>query len=348
MRKFLHYLTGYSQLLIASDMNMNFIIRGMGRYAPERVLSNTDLEKIVETSDEWITTRTGIKRRHIAAEGENASDMAYEAAKVALKNAGMKAEELTHIVCGTFTPDAMVPSTACRIQEKLGVTGQMCVDVLAACSGFLYAMQTARGYLALDPDAKVLVVTSEVISRRINWEDRTTCVLFGDAAGAAIVTAGEADEKPRIVDVMLEADGSLGDLLTVNGGGSAYAYKKGEAVGDEFFVQMQGRDIFKHAVRNMVSISERVLAKHGIAKSEVDVLIPHQANYRIIDAVGRKFQIPEEKVFSNIHEYGNTSAASVPLAMAEAWDTGFIKPGDLVLVPTFGGGFTWGAGVFQF
>ena len=348
VRNILHGLTGQFQLLIPPDMNMNFILRGLGRYAPEKILSNADLEKIVETSDEWITTRTGIKRRHIAADGENASDMAYEAAKMALKNAGMEADELTHIVCGTFTPDAVIPSCACRIQEKLGLTGQMCVDVQAACSGFLYSMQAARGYLALEPDARILVVTSEVLSRRLNWEDRTTCVLFGDAAGAAILTAGETTETPRIVDIMLEADGSLGDLLTVNGGGSAYAYKKGEAVGDEFFVQMQGRDIFKHAVRNMVSISERLLEKHGVAKSEVDVLIPHQANYRIIDAVGRKFGIAEEKVYSNIHEYGNTSAASVPLALSEAWDDGFVKPGDLVLVPTFGGGFTWGAGLFQF
>lgn len=329
-------------------MKTNFIIRGLGMYAPERVVTNVDLEKIVDTSDEWITSRTGIRQRHVVAEDEAASDMAYEAAKKALAEAGMEADELTHIVCGTFTPDAVIPSTACRVQEKLGITGQMCIDVQAACSGFLYAMQTARGYLALEPESKVLVVTSEVISRRLNWEDRTTCVLFGDAAGAAIITTGEADETPRIVDVILAADGSLGDLLTVNGGGSAHSYKKGETVGDEYFVQMQGRDIFKHAVRNMVGISEKLLAKHGIDKNDVDVLIPHQANLRIIDAVGRKFDIPEEKVFSNIDRYGNTSAASVPVALTEAVQTGFIKKGDLVLMPTFGGGFTWGAGLIQF
>jgi len=328
-------------------MKTNFIIRGLGMYAPERVVTNVDLEKIVDTSDEWITSRTGIRQRHVVAEDEAASDMAYEAAKKALAEAGMEADELTHIVCGTFTPDAVIPSTACRVQEKLGITGQMCIDVQAACSGFLYAMQTARGYLALEPESKVLVVTSEVISRRLNWEDRTTCVLFGDAAGAAIITTGEADETPRIVDVILAADGSLGDLLTVNGGGSAHSYKKGETVGDEYFVQMQGRDIFKHAVRNMVGISEKLLAKHGIDKNDVDVLIPHQANLRIIDAVGRKFDIPEEKVFSNIDRYGNTSAASVPVALTEAVQTGFIKKGDLVLMPTFGGGFTWGAGLIR-
>jgi len=329
-------------------MNTNFILRGFGRYVPERILTNLDLEKIVDTSDEWITTRTGIKQRHIAADDQAASDLACEAAKNALADAGMEASDLTHIVCGTFTPDSMVPSTSCRIQEKLGIKGQMCVDVVAACSGFLYALQTARGYLMLDPDAKILVVTSEIISRRLNWEDRTTCVLFGDAAGATIMTNGEADEAPRVVDIALGADGKLGDLLTVNGGGSGWAYKKGDVVGDEFFVQMQGREIFKHAVRNMVAMSNKVLTQNGLDKTDVDVLIPHQANWRIIDAVGRKFEIPEEKVFSNIDRYGNTSAASVPLALSEALETGFIKKGDLVLMPTFGGGFTWGAGLIQF
>ncbi len=221
-------------------MNTHFILRGFGRYAPERVMTNADLEKIVDTSDEWITTRTGIKERHIAADDQAASDMAYEAAKVALADAGMDASELTHIVCGTFTPDSMVPSTACRIQEKFGIKGQACVDIAAACSGFVYALETARGYIALNPDSKVLVVTSEVISRRMNWEDRTTCVLFGDAAGAAIVTAGEAGEGPEIKDIRLAADGSLGDLLTVNGGGSRYAYKLGETVGEEFLSSSRG------------------------------------------------------------------------------------------------------------
>jgi len=329
-------------------MNTHFILRGFGRYAPERVMTNADLEKIVDTSDEWITTRTGIKERHIAADDQAASDMAYEAAKVALADAGMDASELTHIVCGTFTPDSMVPSTACRIQEKFGIKGQACVDIAAACSGFVYALETARGYIALNPDSKVLVVTSEVISRRMNWEDRTTCVLFGDAAGAAIVTAGEAGEGPEIKDIRLAADGSLGDLLTVNGGGSRYAYKLGETVGEEFFVQFQGREVFKHAVRNMCGICETVLKDNGMVKADVDVLIPHQANWRIIDAVGRKLEIPAERVFSNVDRYGNTSAASVPVALSEALDTEFVKKGDTVLIPTFGGGFTWAAALIQF
>ncbi len=236
----------------------------------------------------------------------------------------------------------------CRIQEKLGICGQMCMDVSAACSGFLYAMQTARGYLMLEPDARILVVTSEVISRRVNWEDRTTCVLFGDASGAVVLSNGEKGEGPHVVDIALGADGTLGDLLTVNGGGSAWAYRKGQTVGDEFFVQMKGREIFKHAVRNMCAMADKVLADNALTKDDVDVLIPHQANWRIIDAVGRKFEIPEEKVYSNVARYGNTSAASVPLALAEAVENGFVKKGNLVLMPTFGGGFTWGAGLIRF
>lgn len=329
-------------------MQNKFILRGFGHYAPEKVLTNFDLEKFVDTTDEWITTRTGIKQRHVVAEGEAASDMAVQSAKRALVDAGMEAEELTHIVCGTFTPDSMVPSTACRIQEKLGIKGQACIDVEAACSGFLYAMQVARGFIALDPAAKVLVVTTEVISNRLNWDDRTTCVLFGDASGATILTGGEASEGPQVLDVVLSADGSLGDLLTVNGGGSAFAYKKGDTVGDEFFVQMQGREIFKHAVRNMVAMSDQVLANQGVKRSEVDVLIPHQANWRIMESVAKKLRIPESKVFSNIHKYGNTSAASVPVALSEAVKEGVIKPGNKVLIPTFGGGFTFGAGLLQF
>jgi len=329
-------------------MQTNFILRGFGHYAPERVLTNADLEKIVDTTDEWITTRTGIKQRHIAAEGEAASDMAVKASRLALAEAGMAPEELTHIVVATFTPDSMIPSTACVLQSKLGISGQMCIDVSAACSGFLYALQTARGYLALEPEAKVLVVAAEAISRRTNWEDRGTCVLFGDAAGAAVLTGGGEDERPRLLDMMLAADGALGDLLTVHGGGSAYPYKMGEAVGPEYFVQMQGRETFKHAVRSMTSICEALLERHGVSKSEIDVLLPHQANWRIIDAVGRKFDIAPEKVFANIDRYANTSAASIPVALSEAVKTGFIKPGDLVLLTSFGGGFTWGSALVRF
>ncbi|MFH1914520.1 MAG: beta-ketoacyl-ACP synthase III [Pseudomonadota bacterium] len=328
-------------------MHTNFIIRGFGHYAPERVLTNADLEKFVDTTDEWITSRTGIKQRHIVAEGEASSDLGLVAARKALASAGMEASELTHIVFATFTPDYVIPSTACVLQEKLGIVGQMCIDVQAACSGFLYAVETARGYVALNPSAKVLVVAAEVVTSRVNWEDRATCVLFGDAAGAVVLTTG-ADENPRVVDIMLGADGALGDLLTVRGSGSAIPYKLGQAVGEEYFVEFQGREVFKHAVRHMASISEALMARHGLTSADVDVLIPHQANWRIIDAVGRKLGIPLERVYSNVDRYGNTSAASVPVALSEALELGVIKPGHRVLVPTFGGGFTWGAMLVQF
>jgi len=329
-------------------MHTNFILRGFGHYAPERVLTNADLEKIVDTTDEWITTRSGIKQRHIVAEGETSSDMGLAAARKALAAAGMAASDLTHIVFATFTPDYPIPSAACVLQEKLGISGQMCIDVQAACSGFLYAMETARGYVALNPSARVLVVAAEVVTSRINWEDRATCVLFGDAAGAVVLTAGGADESPRVVDILLGADGGLGDLLTVRGGGSAIPYKLGQAVGEEYFVEFQGREVFKYAVRQMTAISEEILEKHGLTKADVDVLVPHQANWRIIDAVGRKLEVPVERVFSNIDRYGNTSAASVPVALSEALEMGVIRPGHRVLVPTFGGGFTWGAMLAQF
>jgi 3-oxoacyl-[acyl-carrier-protein] synthase-3 len=329
-------------------MNTNFILRGFGHYAPERVMTNADLERFVDTSDEWITTRTGIKERHVVADGETSSDMGLEAARKALARAGMAASDLTHIVFATFTPDFVIPSAACVLQEKLGISGQFCLDVQAACSGFLYAMETARGQLALNPQARVLVVAAEVVTSRVNWEDRATCVLFGDAAGAAVLTAGDAAETPRVVDIMLGADGSLGELLTVRGGGSAIPYKLGEAVGEEYFVQFQGREVFKHAVRHMSAISQSLLAKHAMTTADVDVLIPHQANWRIIDAVGRKLEIPQERVFANVERYGNTSAASVPVAISEALEMGVIKPGNRVLVPTFGGGFTWGAMLLQF
>ncbi len=324
------------------------ILRGFGRYAPKRIVTNFDLEKIVDTNDEWITTRTGIKQRHFVAEGEAASDMAFEAARMALKDAGMEAEELTHIIFGTFTPDSSIPSAACRLQQKFGIKGQMCLDLSAACSGFLYSLEAARGYIALRPESRILVVCSEVISSRLNWEDRASCVLFGDAAGAAVITSGEAGELPGIIDIKLGADGSLGDLLTVNGGGSAYSYKMGEAVGPEYFVQLQGREVFKHAVRSMCNVCEELLELHGIDKQDIDVLLPHQANFRIMDAVGRKLEIPAEKVFSNIDSYANTSAASIPVALSEAVETGFIKKGDLVLLTSFGGGFTWGAALVRF
>ncbi len=256
-------------------MSIEIVLRGLGRHVPEKVLSNSDLETIVETSDEWITTRTGIKTRHVVSEGEYTSDLAVGAAEMALKNAGMDAEELTHIVVATFTPDAMVPSCACIVEEKLGIKGRAVYDIAAACSGFLYGLENARAILALHPEARVLVIGAETCTRRTNFDDRTTCVLFGDGAGAAIVTRD--GDGPKIRDVKLSSDGSLSKLLTVKGGGSSSSYEKvGDPIREDYFIQMEGREIFKHAVRSMTTVCNQILADNDMTRDQLNVLIPHQ------------------------------------------------------------------------
>ncbi len=329
-------------------MKQDAYIRGLGFYVPEKVLTNADLEKLVETSDEWITTRTGIKERRVAATGETTSDLAAQAAKAALADAGMDADALTHILLITLTPDFYCPPAACLLEEKLGIRGKFAQDVNAACSGFVYGLETARAIVALHPEAKVLVAAAEVLTSRTNWADRRTCVLFGDGAGAAVITGQPGPGSARIVDARLYSDGSLGHLLTVKGGGSGYPMKLGDVVDENFFVQMAGQEVFKHAVRNMTAVCEEVLAASGVTTDQVDFLIPHQANLRIIDAVAKKLSIPEERCVITIDRYGNSSASSVGIALAEARATGRIKEGDKVLLAVFGGGFTWGASLLQF
>lgn len=330
-------------------MDKKCVIRGLGRYVPENRLTNADLARMVETTDEWIMTRTGIKERRIASPGETTSSMAFEASKRALADAKMDADELTHILVPTFTPDSYIPSAACLLEQKLGVRGKYAADLGAACSGFLYGLETARAFVALYPAAKVLVAASEVVTSRVNWTDRATCVLFGDGAGAAVVTAGgRGVPGPRIKDILLSSDGRLAPLLTVNGGGSGFTYKLGEPVREDFFVQMQGQEVFKHAVRAMVEIGRQMLKKHDLTAGDIDVLVPHQANLRIIDAVGKKLKFDPARVFVNVERHGNTSAAAVALGLCDARDEGFIKKGDLALLLTFGGGFTWGAALLAF
>lgn len=323
-------------------------IRGLGFYVPEKVLTNADLEKIVETSDEWITTRTGIRERRVAAVGEATSDLACQAAKAALADAGMEADELTHILLYTLTPDYYCPPAACLLEEKLGIRGKFAQDVNAACSGFVFGLETARAILALHPEAKVLLCAAEVLTSRTNWADRRTCVLFGDGASAAVLTSEPGPGAARIVDARLYSDGSLGHLLTVKGGGSAYPLKLGDAADENFFVQMAGQEVFKHAVRNMVAVCEEVLDASGVSTETVDFLVPHQANLRIIDAVARKLAIPEARCVITVDRYGNSSASSIGIALAEARATGRIKEGDTALLTVFGGGFTWGAALVQF
>lgn len=329
-------------------MSSPCFISGLGLHLPRTTVTNADLEKMVDTSDEWIVTRTGITSRHIAQDDEPCSVLAYNAACKALDNAGLTASDLTHIFVGTFSGDYNLPTTACLLQDMLGLKGLPAFDLAAACSGFMYCLETARAYTCLYPEARILVVGSEVVTSRINFEDRTTCVLFGDGAGAAVITGQGHPGRIRVVDAMLKADGSVGNLLTVHGGGSACKPVLGETIGPEYFVQMNGRDVFKYAVRCMAEVSTAVLERNGLAAGDVDLIIPHQANIRIIEAIAKKLDVAMDKVFVNVDRIGNTSAASIPIALTEAVATGRIQPGMKVLLSSFGGGFTWASALLQF
>ena len=331
------------------DMNHPCYICGLGSSVPSRVLTNADLEKIVETSDEWITVRTGIKERHILDEEANASDHGVEAARAALSEAGLAPEDVTHLFVATCTPEHLSPSTSCVIAGKLGISSSsgrmgrvMCMDFNAACTGFVYGLELARATLSLHPEAVVLLVACESLSRRTNFTDRATCVLFGDAAGAVVLRS--SCEKPlwRVADVSCASDGSLRDLIQI-GGGTAAHIKVGDSIGPEGVVAMQGMAVFKHAVRNMAEESQSLLERNGMSFEDVDLFIPHQANLRIIKAVGERLGLGEDKVFANVQHYGNTSAATLPVGLADARQGGRVKPGMKVLLTSFGSGMTWGS-----
>ena len=325
-------------------------ICGLGSYVPPKILTNRDLEKLVDTSDEWIMSRTGIRQRHILDSGVNASDAALVAARAALTDAGVSAGELTHIFVATCSPDYFCPSTACLVAGRLGLSARseghgahvMCMDFNAACSGFLYGLELARSALALRPDAVVLLIGAEALSRRIDFSDRSTCVLFGDGAGAVVLHGAGTGCLWRVRDSVCCADGSMHDLI-VMGGGSAMEVKKGDALPDDFFLAMQGREVFRQAVRSMTAESLAMLERHGMQVSDIDLFIAHQANLRMIEAVGSRLGIAEDKVFINVQDYANTSAATLPLALDDARSQGRLKPGMKVLLATFGGGITWGA-----
>lgn len=330
-------------------MTKQSALKGLGFHVPDKIVSNQDLEKIIDTTDEWITTRTGIKTRHYAEPGIGTSDLALEASLKALKDAGMSPGDLTHIIVPTFTPDSYVPSAGCILQHKLGIPGIPSYDIAAACSGFLYGLENARALVALHPEANVLVAASEVISSRTNFKDRSTCVLFGDGAGAVVVGACDNAASPgRIIDILLTADGTLGELLTVKGGGSCTPPLLDAPIGPEYFVQMEGRDVFKHAVRSMATVCKDILTKNSLSTDDIDLVIPHQANIRIIQSLGKKLNVSPDRIFVNVDRYGNTSAASVPIALAEARDQGRITPGSKVLLTSFGGGFTCASTLLQF
>lgn len=320
-------------------------IIGTGHYVPEKILTNQDLENMVETNDEWIVTRTGIKERRIAAEHQAASDLAYEAAVMALNNAGITADQLGLIVVATLTPDVMCPSTACILQEKLGAKQAAAFDLSAACSGFIYSLASASQFVASGMYDYVLVVGSEVLSRITDYTDRNTCILFGDGAGAVVL--GPVEEGRGFEAFELGADGEGGISLLRAGcvGGSRYPKAECLPEGMTHYIWQNGREVFKFAVRIMDSLTISVLEKAGKTKEDIDLLVPHQANIRIIHSAMEKLGLTEDKVMINIDRYGNISAATVPIALSEAVEQGRLKRGDTVVLVGFGGGLTWGGAV---
>src|SRR5271157_2747547 len=314
-------------------------IIGTGSYAPEKVLTNSDLEKIVTTSDEWITDRTGIKERRIAGEKQATSDMALNASKNALKSAGLKAKELDLIIVATMTGDSPLPSTACLLQHRLDAKKAAAFDINAACSGFIYGLSVANSFIRSGQYKKILLVGSETLSRFTDWEDRNTCVLFGDGAGATVLEATTGDNG--ILSAELYADGSLSDLLTLPAGGSRHPSSK-ETIGKGMhFIKMKGNETFKVAVKVLESLVTDTLRQNNLKVSQLSFLVPHQANLRIIQATAKRLGLSMDKVIVNIDRYGNTSAASIPIALDEAVRSGRIRSNDYVLLEAFGGGLTW-------
>jgi 3-oxoacyl-[acyl-carrier-protein] synthase III len=317
-------------------------IVGTGSYLPEKILTNADLEKIVDTSDEWIRDRTGIEQRHMAAEGQTTGDLAFIAATRALEAAGVSAKEIDLIVLGTTTPDLIFPSTATLVQHRLGANGCGAMDVNAACSGFMYALSIADNFIRAGTVKRALVIGAETLTRMLNWADRTTCVLFADGAGAVVL---QASDEPGVLSTHIHADGAHTDLL-FNPVGVSKGFKEGE-VNHGIKVVMQGQDVFKTAVRTLARAVDETLTANGITKSEIDWLVPHQANLRIIQATARHLDMPMEKVILTVQKHGNTSSASVPLALDHGIRTGVIKPGQMLLMEAFGGGFTWGSALVK-
>jgi 3-oxoacyl-[acyl-carrier-protein] synthase-3 len=317
-------------------------IAGTGSYLPEKVLTNDDLAKLVDTSDEWITARTGIRERHVAAEGETTGDLAYHAAVRALEAAGVQASELDLIVLGTTTPDLVFPSTACLVQHRLGALGCPAFDVNAACSGFVYALTVADKFIRSGAAKTALVIGSETLTRMVDWTDRTTCVLFGDGAGAVVL---KADTDTGILSTHMHADGSRKELLWSPVGVSV-GFKPQENGGVR--IQMSGNDVFKHAVKALDSVVEEALEANGLDRHDIDWLIPHQANLRIIEATAKRLDMPMERVIVTVDKHGNTSSGSVPLALDFAVRSGKVQRGQLLLLEAFGGGFTWGSVLLRY
>lgn len=318
-------------------------IAGTGSYLPEKVLTNDDLAKMVDTSDEWIVTRTGIRERHIAAEGETTCDLAYHAAMRAMEAAGVSAADLDMIVVGTTTPDLIFPSTACLLQNRIGANGVAAFDVNAACSGFVYALAVADKFIISGAAKTVLVVGAETLTRMVDWTERTSCVLFGDGAGAVVL---KADTETGILSTHLHADGSKKDLLW-NPVGVSTGFKENEKNAGSR-INMKGNDVFKYAVKALDAVVDETLAANNLDKHDLDWLIPHQANLRIIEATARRLDMPMDRVVVTVDKHGNTSSGSVPLALDAGIRSGKIQRGQLLLLEAFGGGFTWGSALLRY
>ncbi len=319
-------------------------IVGVGEYLPRKVLTNGDLEKMVNTSDEWITTRTGIKERRIAAKNEACSDLAINAARDALKDAGLKPQDVELIIVATITPDSPFPSVSCIVQNAIGAVKAACFDVSAACAGFVYALVTAQQFIARGTYKNALVIGSEVLSSVTDWKDRNTCVLFGDGAGAAVL---RSTSSGGMLSTYLQGNGSLGHLLTIPGGGSRLPASESTIDKRLHYIQMSGNELFKVAVNIMAEAATKVLADAGLSVKDIDCFIPHQANLRIISAVAKKIGLEEHKIYLNIARYGNMSSASTATALCEAVREGKVKKGDIVVLDAFGAGLVWGACVIK-
>ncbi|MHB8057932.1 MAG: beta-ketoacyl-ACP synthase III [Desulfuromonadaceae bacterium] len=325
---------------------VNVRIAGTGSALPGKILTNTELEQLVDTSDEWITTRTGIKERRIAVEGEYTSTFAAEAGRRALEMAGVHPEEIDLIILGTVTPDFPFPSTACIVQDLLGATNATAFDLSAACSGFIFGLSIAEKYIRSGAARKILVIGSEVLSRIVDWQDRNTCVLFGDGAGAVVLEASDGDHS--LLSTHIFSNGSYWNLLYQPGSGSRNPATDSRTIDERLiYLKMEGNDVFKHAVRSMEEAAVKALDANGLSASDLSLMIPHQANRRIIDATAKRLGLGADRLFTNLEKYGNTSSASIPIALDEANRQGLIKPESKLLMVAFGGGFTYGSALIN-
>lgn len=325
---------------------MGAVIEGLGYSVPENVVTNKDLEKLVDTTDEWITERTGIKERRIAPKGTANSDITLGAAQKALSEADTQPMDLDGIIVATVTPDMTFPATACFLQDKLGASKAFAFDMQAACTGYIYALTVADSLIKAGTVKKILVCGSDMLSLLMDFQDRSTCVLFGDGAGAAVL--GPGNDNEGIISSRIHSDGSLWELLYAPGGGTVHPICEETIKGKLQYIRMQGNETFKAAVTRLVEVSREVVEAAGMEMDDVDLFIPHQANQRILNAVGKRLGFDDDRVCLNVSRYGNTSAASIPIAMAEAYEKGALKKGDIVLLSAFGAGLTWGAALVRF